>query len=93
MSLGLGPVWHLGYLPDDYDAVLASARNAGWGVYHVGLAARTRFAYLDGRSHLGAVAEIVDLSEDSRSFFDHMKHEAATWDGETRPVRRLGPGR
>jgi hypothetical protein len=88
-----GGLQHLGYLPADYDAALASAKTEGWGVYHQGSAAGTRFAYLDGGNHPGTVAEIVDLDAGSRSLFAHMQAEAAGWDGRTRPVRPLGRGR
>jgi hypothetical protein len=88
-----GGLQHLGYLPADYDAALASAKAEGWAVYHQGSAAGTRFSYLDGGNHPGAVAEIVDLDAGSRGFFAHIESEAASWDGRARPVRRVGAGR
>jgi hypothetical protein len=88
-----GGLQHLGYLPVDYEASLAAARAAGWGVFHQGSASGTRFCYLDGGGHPGTMAEIVDLDEGSRGLFAHIEDEAAAWDGATRPVRRLGQPR
>jgi hypothetical protein len=77
---GFGPgLHHAAWVPDDYDAALAEATEAG-----IEIAARGRFegvgmefAYLDG-GPIGSYIELLRLSREMRAMFDHLIPEGFT---------------
>ena len=85
-----GGLQHLGFMPDDYDAALASALADGWDVGHEGAAAGTRFAYIEGGNHPGTTVELIDLAEAMESFMAHLAAAAAAWDGHIGGIHRVG---
>lgn len=88
-----GGLQHLGYWVDDFDAQRAAGVERGWPIGHEGSIWNTRFTYFDTGHHLGAVAEIVALSEAGRAGFERLEALCAGWDGTDRPVRVIGEGR
>lgn len=69
---------HICFEPDDFDAALNTARSAGLEVIQDGqMAGSMRFAYLDGAAAGVPYTEIVEISDDMRAFFDHVKQQSA----------------
>jgi len=88
-----GGLQHLGFIPADYDAVLASALAEGWEVGHEGAAPGARFTYLERGNHPGTVVELIDLDDAMQGFMAHIAADAAGWDGHTGGIRRVGSRR
>lgn len=78
---------HICFYPDDYDAALQSAADAGMAMGQEGSLWGIRFAYLEGDG--GRVIEFADLPRQLRDGRPKAIAEAAAWDGSD-PVRIRG---
>jgi catechol 2,3-dioxygenase-like lactoylglutathione lyase family enzyme len=91
-----GPGYHqLAYWADDFDATMASVRDAGWSVVWLGDEdIGTRFAYLEppnGPAHISTVIEIMEDNEITSGMGKFIRDAAVDWDGSD-PIRILGAG-
>jgi len=89
-----GPGYHqLAYWTDDFDATMASVRDAGWPVVWLGDEdVGTRFAYLEppnSPAHISPVIEIIELNDLMTGMATFVRDAARTWDGSD-PIRVLG---
>jgi Glyoxalase/Bleomycin resistance protein/Dioxygenase superfamily len=86
-----GPGFHqLAYWTADYDATLASVRDAGWPVvWSGGEELGARFAYVESPSSPAAIIEIMDLNDITSGMGQYIRDTAANWDGAD-PIRNLG---
>ena len=89
-----GPGYHqLAYWTDDFDATMASVRDAGWPVVWLGDEdVGTRFAYLEppnSPAHISPVIEIMELNDLMTGMATFVRDAARTWDGSD-PIRVLG---
>ncbi len=80
-------VQHVCFYPEDYDAALEAAFDAGMTVGQEGSLWGIRFAYLRGDN--GRVLELGDLPKKVRAGRQVGIDEAASWDG-TDPIRVRG---
>ncbi len=82
LESGRSGVHHYGTWIDDYEATLAHARAAGVPVLLEGRLPMSRFAYLDtARDGLSPLMEVIAPLPPMIELFDHIKSEAAAWDG------------
>lgn len=79
---------HLAWWTDDFDGVADAVAAAGRSVVQSGELMGTRFCYLDGESHAGTIAEVMELTDASRWIARHVQEAAEGWDGSD-PYRAL----
>ncbi len=81
---------HMSYWSTDYQVDYDKALAAGYKVGQEGQIGgeKGRFAYFDTEFHPGTVIEISDISGHKGAFFEHIRNEAASWDGKD-PIRRI----
>lgn len=79
---------HLAWWTDDFDGVMHVVAATGLRVVQSGASMGTRFCYLDGESHLGTIAEVMELTDASRWIAEHVRESAEGWDGSD-PYRAL----
>lgn len=91
VPVGETALHHIMKLAPDYDAELSALRKAGFVVACEGNLDGLRFAYVDTRSSLGYMLELVDDCEAIRTLFRAVKEAAIGWDGAD-PVRFLEKG-
>jgi hypothetical protein len=72
----------------DYDAELERYRLQGLSIAHSGLAGDMRFCYVDTRSRMGCMTELLEERKFMRDMFRLIADAARDWDG-TNPVRTL----
>jgi catechol 2,3-dioxygenase-like lactoylglutathione lyase family enzyme len=79
---------HMSYWSTDYQSLYERAIGAGFVVGHEGQIGgpKGRFAYFETPGHAGTIIEISDVSGRKGRFFEHIRAEAASWDGSD-PVR------
>ena len=79
---------HMSYWSTDYQSLYERAIDAGFVVGHEGRigGAKGRFAYFETTGHAGTIIEISDVSGRKGRFFEHIRAQAANWDGSD-PVR------
>jgi catechol 2,3-dioxygenase-like lactoylglutathione lyase family enzyme len=88
-----GPGFHqLAYWAADYDATLASIRDAAWPVvWSGGEDLGARFAYVEppnGPTHISQIIEIMELTDVTDGMAQYVREIAASWDGSD-PIRVL----
>jgi catechol 2,3-dioxygenase-like lactoylglutathione lyase family enzyme len=91
---GDGPGYHqLAYWTEDFDATMASVRDAGWPVVWLGGEdVGTRFAYVEppnGPAYISQVIEIMENNEITAGMGKFVRDAAVDWDGSD-PIRFLG---
>ena len=79
---------HIAYWTRDYAAEHARALQRGWECVQAG---PQRFAYYETSPALPALVELTEVNDRLESFTDAIRAAAATWDGDTDPVRRYPP--
>ncbi len=79
---------HVAIMAGDYDAAVAHYTDQGFEVASSGLFGPIRFCYVDCRSALGHMVEVLEDSPAIRSFFDAIKRAADTWDGDPSTLLR-----
>ena len=86
-----GPGYHqLAYWTHDFDATMASVRNAGWPVVWLGDGdIGTRFAYVEPPNSPATVIEIMEDNEITSGMGKFVRDAAVDWDGSD-PLRVLG---
>ena len=86
-----GPGYHqLAYWTDDFDATMASVRDAGWPVVWLGDEdVGTRFAYLESPNSPARVIEVMEDNEITSGMGSFVREAAQNWDGSD-PIRVLG---
>ncbi|MCF8470153.1 MAG: VOC family protein [Parvibaculum sp.] len=80
---------HMSYWTNEYQAEYDRLVGLGFKVGHEGTIAGGGFAYFDTEFHPGTVMEISDTSGAKGEFFQHIRDEAAKWDGSD-PIRPIG---
>lgn len=91
MGAAPGGVQHLACWSDDVSADLAAYRARGLQIQQEGgspVNDGTRFYYLEGGDHMGAVIELIDMTAAKYARFARIAEVATAWDG-TQPVRPL----
>lgn len=88
LDVGRTGMHHIAYWAEDFDETMARASAAGYRTAQLGRSAGTGFAYVDGGPAADFI-EVMELSEMTRGFMDHIRDSAATWDGKD-PIRNLG---
>ena len=91
MSAAPGGMQHLACWSDNITADLANYRARGLQIQQEGgspVNDGTRFYYLDGDDHMGAVIELIDMTPAKYARFARIAEVAAASDG-TEPVRPL----
>jgi catechol 2,3-dioxygenase-like lactoylglutathione lyase family enzyme len=76
---------HICFYPDDYNAAVAAATDAGMSIGQEGVIWGVQFAYLRGDA--GRIIELAQLPDEMRTGRQRGIDEAASWDG-TNPIRR-----
>lgn len=85
-----GGIHHVSVWTDDYDAMVASARERGLAIEVTGhLAGGVRYTYFRAPSPADPLVEISELIPEVVSLYAMLRDAARDWDG-TDPVRRLG---
>lgn len=83
---------HVSYWSTDYQALYDKVLAEGFTIGHEGQIGgeQGRFAYLESPAteDAGTLIEISDVSGPKGQFFEHIRDEAAGWDG-SEPIRRL----
>ena len=80
---------HLSFWADDFDAAQnAAAQQQHWDLVQSGNA---RSGYYDTGGVTSTIIEISELTDRWRWITDTIRDAAATWDGETDPIRTLPP--
>ena len=79
---------HVAILAEDYDAALASYLDQGFAEASGGFFGDIRFSYMDTRSALGYMMEIVEAKEAIRRFFASIAKASETWDGDAATLIR-----
>ena len=73
---------HVAVMPDDYDALVAAYRDAGYPVAtELRTAAGRGAAYVDTRPLLGHMLEIYRVSDSLLALYSQVAEAAAHWDG------------
>jgi hypothetical protein len=91
LAAGREGLQHVAYWTQDFDALLARARAAGFEVGHSGaFGEQGRFVYFANEGHPGTVVELSEVRGSKQRFFEHVARAARDWDGSD-PVRRLRP--
>lgn len=83
---------HICFYPDDYDAELARYEAMGFPVAtsgRVGSADGMRFCYVDTRSSLNCMVELVDAPDGAGPMWATLREATDNWDGKTDPVRQF----
>ena len=88
LDVGRSGMHHVAYWSEDFDETMARVAAAGYRTAQFGQPAGTSFAYVDG-GPAAEFVEVMQLSEMTRGFMDHIRDTAATWDGNE-PIRNLG---
>jgi hypothetical protein len=88
LDVGRSGMHHVAYWSEDFDETMARVGAAGYRTAQFGQPAGTSFAYVDG-GPAAEFVEVMQLSETTRGFMDHIRETAATWDGKD-PIRNLG---
>jgi Glyoxalase/Bleomycin resistance protein/Dioxygenase superfamily len=90
LSSGHEGYHQLAYWTDDFDATMASARDAGWPVVWLGDEdVGTRFAYLEPPNSPATVIEVMEDNEITAGMGKFVRDAARNWDGSD-PIRVLG---
>lgn len=79
---------HTAIMASDYDAALEHYTAQGFEVASSGLFGSVRFCYVDCRSAVGHMVEILEDSPAIRSFFAAIERAADTWDGDPATLLR-----
>jgi hypothetical protein len=79
---------HICRFAPDYDIELERYRAQGMSVAHSGLSGDMRFCYVDTRSNIGCMTEVLEERQFMRDMFQVIADSARNWDG-TDPVRNL----
>lgn len=67
---------HVAWLTEDLDATLADAAERGIAVTQQGSPPGMRFAYLDGSTAGAPYIELMELTDDMRTFFDTLRDQS-----------------
>jgi len=87
LAAGHEGLHHHAWWTDDYDAAVGRVRAAGWTEVASGDGGGSaRFCYLEPSGAPGTVVEVMELTDTSRWFMDHVRDAALDWDG-TDPIR------
>ena len=78
---------HFCVFSDDYDAALAHYRALGFELALDAVNDGVRFCYVDTSPALGCMIELVEKSDFWSGLFGQVAQAAATWDGQSDPVR------
>ncbi len=89
LAQGREGLHHLGWFVDDFDSVAAAMEQEGRPVLQTGDWVGVRFVYLEPASGNGIITELIELIDVSRQLFALVREEAAQWDNESRPERKL----
>lgn len=81
---------HFCYWPEDYDAMLSRALEAGYRIGQDGTSGRGPFVYLDTETHPGTVIELAEFGATRRRVFAGIEAAARDWNGRD-PVRTVWP--
>ncbi len=84
---GQGGVHHVAIYVADYTAALRHFTDQGFAPSVEGLFGDMHFAYVDTRSTLGCMVEIIEHNALEDRIFARIREGAETWDGVTDPVR------
>jgi hypothetical protein len=79
---------HVAYWTRDYDDEHARALERGWQCVQSG---PLRFAYYETTPPLHGLVELTEVNDRLEGFTDAIRAAAATWDGDTDPVRSYPP--
>lgn len=85
---GTGGFHHVCAFAKDYDADVERYRSAGASVAHSGQFGDMRFCYLDTRSAMGCMTELIEDRQSIRDMFAVVANAAVNWDGSD-PIRYL----
>ncbi len=80
---------HLAWWTEDFDAVEADVRAAGWDIVFGGDTGVAKFFYAEAPTVAATCLEVMELNDMTQGLADHVKQAADTWDGESEPVRKL----
>jgi hypothetical protein len=93
LAAGREGLQHLAYWTERFDDDLARLEALGHRIGQSGrIGENGRFVYLRTEAHPGTVIELSEISGPKGRFFQHISHQARTWDG-TDPIRRMDPER
>lgn len=84
------PLQHVSSWEEDFDGVLARARERGWLPIQEGRSAYGPFAYLEHPDDPKLVFEVTRKGPERRSIFEQVAQAAVDWDGSD-PVREGWP--
>jgi catechol 2,3-dioxygenase-like lactoylglutathione lyase family enzyme len=89
LASGSGGYHQLAYWSDDFDATMASVREADWPVvWSGGGDVGARFAYVEPPDSPAQIIEIMELNDVTRGMMTFVREAAANWDGND-PIREL----
>ncbi len=83
-----GGLQHLAFWVDDIDATLAMLAERG-AAYRVRQRYGDAHAYLDSETQPGVMIQLMARSELMLGLFRGIEEACRSWDGETRPVRKI----
>jgi catechol 2,3-dioxygenase-like lactoylglutathione lyase family enzyme len=82
-----GGLHHIAIYVADYDAAMKHFTDQGFIPSVEGLFGTMRFAYVDTRSAIGCMVEIIEHDAAQDQIFARVAAGAENWDGVTDPVR------
>lgn len=82
-----GGLHHVAIYVADYDLAMKYLTDQGFEPSVEGLFGTMRFAYVDTRSALGCMVEIIEHNEAQDQIFARIAAGAEGWDGVTDPIR------
>jgi catechol 2,3-dioxygenase-like lactoylglutathione lyase family enzyme len=82
-----GGLHHVAIYVADYDAAMKHFTDQGFEPSVEGVFGTMRFAYVDTRSSLGCMVEIIEHNAMQDQIFARVARGAEDWDGVTDPIR------
>jgi catechol 2,3-dioxygenase-like lactoylglutathione lyase family enzyme len=82
-----GGLHHIAIYVADYDAAMKHFTDQGFEPSVEGVFGTMRFAYVDTRSSLGCMVEIIEHNVMQDEIFTRVARGAEDWDGVTDPIR------
>lgn len=79
---------HVAVMPDDYEAEVRRYTQQGFVIASSGSFAGVRFCYVDCRSALGHMVEILESGRAISKFFAAIRKAADDWDGDKTTLLR-----
>ena len=78
---------HLGYLVDDYPAVVEAGLARGWSLGQSGSLQGIGFTYFDTETQPGTIVEVIEGTAAARAFYAMLEERCGSWDGND-PIQR-----